>query len=182
MEKLPREFYNRPTISVAKDLLGHHLVHRSQGIERIGKIVEVEAYLGAHDLASHTSKGLTKRTEKMFGPPGFAYIYLIYGIYHCFNVVTEPEWNGAAVLIRAVEPIANIKGRTSGPGLLCKAMMIDRTLNGADLVSSHLFITDEQYEPPCHIVETPRIGVNYAKEWANKLLRFYIQGNNFISR
>ena len=182
MEKLPREFYNRATHIVAKELLGCHLVHRSQGVEQVGKIVEVEAYLGHHDLASHTSKGLTKRTATMFGPPGFAYVYLIYGMYHCFNVVTEPAGIGAAVLIRAIEPIANITERTAGPGLLCKSMMIDKALNGSDLLSESLFITNGQCEQFMHIVEAPRIGVHYAKEWAHKLLRFYIQGNAFVSQ
>lgn len=102
MQKLPREFYNRETSIVARELLGHYLVHCSEDIERIGKIVEVEAYLGEHDLASHSSKGRTKRTAVMFGPPGFAYVYLIYGMYHCFNVVTESAGIGAAVLIRAI--------------------------------------------------------------------------------
>jgi DNA-3-methyladenine glycosylase len=182
MEKLPREFYNRETRIVAQELLGHHLVHRLQGVERVGKIVEVEAYLGQHDLASHSSKGLTKRTATMFGPPGHAYIYLIYGIYHCFNVVTEPAGIGSAVLIRAIEPIANITGRTKGPGLLCKSMMLNRTYNGCDLLSKHLFITSTEYKQPISIVEAPRIGVHYAKEWTNKLLRFYIQGNTFVSK
>jgi len=182
MKKLPREFYNRETTHVARDLLGLHLVHRSQGIERIGKIVEVEAYLGGHDLASHSSKGLTKRTAVMFGQPGFAYVYLIYGMYHCFNVVTESAGVGAAVLIRALEPILNITDRASGPGLLCKAMKIDRQLNAHDLLSDNLFITDHDAKSPHYIVEAPRIGVHYAKEWAVKPLRFYIQGNPFVSK
>lgn len=182
MKKLPREFYNRETANVARDLLGLHLVHRSQGIERIGKIVEVEAYLGGHDLACHSSKGFTKRTAVMFGQPGFAYVYLIYGIYHCFNVVTESAGVGAAVLIRAIEPILNITDRASGPGLLCKAMKIDRQLNAHDLLSDNLFITNQDVELPRHIVEVPRIGVHYAKEWAAKPLRFYIQGNPFVSK
>ncbi len=182
MKKLPREFYNRETTHVARDMLGLHLVHRSQGIERIGKIVEVEAYLGGHDLACHSSKGLTKRTAVMFGQPGFAYVYLIYGMYHCFNVVTESAGVGAAVLIRALEPILNITDRASGPGLLCKAMKIDRQLNAHDLLSDNLFITDQDAEVPKHIVEAPRIGVHYAKEWAAKPLRFYIQGNPFVSK
>jgi len=182
MKKLPREFYNRETTAVAKSLLGLHLVHRSQNIERIGKIVEVEAYLGEHDFASHSSKGLTKRTAVMFGQPGFAYVYLIYGMYHCFNVVTEPAGVGAAVLIRALEPILNITDRASGPGLLCKAMKIDRQLNVHDLLSDNLFITEQDTELPHHIVETPRIGVHYAKEWADIPLRFYIQGNPFVSK
>ena len=182
MKKLPREFYNRETTTVARDLLGHHLVHRSKNIDRIGKIVEVEAYLGEHDLASHSSKGLTKRTATMFGQPGFAYVYLIYGIYHCFNVVTEPAGIGAAVLIRAIEPTLNIIGRTQGPGLLCKAMMLDMQFNAHDLLSDNLFITYQDAKSPQHIVEAPRIGVHYAKEWASKPLRFYIQGNPFVSK
>jgi|SRR5580704_11690109 DNA-3-methyladenine glycosylase len=182
MEKLPREFYNRETSIVARELLGCNLVHCSQGVERVGKIVEVEAYLGQHDLASHTSKGLTKRTATMFGPPGYAYVYLIYGMYHCFNVVTEAVGIGAAVLIRAIEPVTNITERTSGPGLLCKSMMIDKALNGSDLLSESLFITNAKSAQPMHIVSAPRIGVHYAKEWAHKLLRFYIQGNAFVSQ
>ena len=182
MIKLPREFYNRETTAVARDLLGLHLVHRSQDIEYIGKIVEVEAYLGKHDLASHSSKGLTKRTAVMFGQSGFAYVYLIYGMYYCFNVVTESVGVGAAVLIRAIEPVLNITERTSGPGLLCKAMKIDRQFNAHDLLSDNFFITATDVALPYHIVAAPRIGVHYAKEWANKPLRFYIQGNPFVSK
>lgn len=182
MEKLPREFYHRETKLVAQELLGCNLTHRSQGIDRVGKIVEVEAYLGQHDLASHTAKGLTKRNATMFGPPGYAYIYLIYGMYHCFNVVTESSGIGAAVLIRAIEPIANITNRTSGPGLLCQSMMINKTHNNTDLLSDTLFITHATHTQPIHIIAAPRIGVHYAKEWANKLLRFYIQGNTFVSK
>lgn len=167
---------------MAKELLGHYLVHRQQGVEKVGKIVEVEAYLGTHDLASHSSKGLTKRTSTMFGPPGHAYVYLIYGIHHCLNVVTEPEGFGSAVLIRALEPIANITERTQGPGLLTRALNIDMQLNGADLLGNTLFITNFGYEKPGEIIETPRIGVSYAKEWAQKLLRFHIQGNAFVSK
>jgi DNA-3-methyladenine glycosylase len=182
MQIMPREFYDRETTVVAKALLGLCLVHRSQNIERVAKIVEVEAYLGQHDLASHSSKGHTKRTAIMFGPPGFAYVYLIYGMYHCFNVVTESAGIGAAILIRAVEPIANISSRTCGPGLLCKAMMIDSQLNGHDLLSDNLFVRDAGWARPERIIEAPRIGVPYAKEWSKKPLRFYIQGNAFVSR
>ncbi len=182
MRKLSREFYNRDAATVAKSLLGHHLIHCSQGIEMIGKIIEIEAYLGQNDLASHSSKGQTKRTEVMFGPPGFAYVYLIYVMYHCFNVVSDSEGIGAAVLIRAIEPIQNITGRTQGPGLLCKAMKLDRELNGHDLLSDDLYITDEGYMPPHKVVETPRIGIHYAKDWVDKPLRFYIQDNPFVSK
>src|SRR5450432_3506958 len=125
MQKLPREFYDRDTIDVAKELLGKFLVHKSRGAERVGKIVETEAYLGPHDLAAHSARGLTERTKIMFGPPRHAYVYLIYGMYHCMNVVTEPAGHASAVLLRAVEPVENIEGRTCGPGLLCRAMKID---------------------------------------------------------
>ncbi len=121
MQKLPRTFYDRDTILVAQELLGKWLVHKSGGVERIGKIVEVEAYLGEHDLAAHSSKGLTERTKTMFGPPGHAYVYFIYGMHHCMNVVTEREGHASAVLLRAVEPVKNLAGRTQGPGLLCRA-------------------------------------------------------------
>src|SRR5215469_4652152 len=120
MQKLPREFYDRNTITVARDLLGKLLVHTSGGVERIGKIVETEAYLGEHDLAAHSSKGLTPRTRVMFGPPGHAYVYFIYGMHWCMNVVTREEGHASAVLLRAVEPVKNVEGRTQGPALLCR--------------------------------------------------------------
>lgn len=182
MQKLPPEFYNRDTVIIAKELLGKQLIHTVDGIERIGKIVEVEAYLGQHDLAAHTSKGITQRTQIMFGPAGFAYVYLIYGIYYCFNVVTEKEGQGSAVLIRALEPVQNIELRTEGPGLLCKAMQIDKRLNGHNLQSADFFISKDPIPATFSIVEKPRIGVHYAKEWADKLLRFYIKDNPFVSK
>jgi DNA-3-methyladenine glycosylase len=158
------------------------LVLQSAKIERIGKIVEVEAYLGEHDLAAHSSKGRTERTKIMFGPPGFAYVYLIYGMHHCMNVVTEREGNGAAVLLRAVEPVKNLPGKTSGPGLLCRAMEIDRRLNGHDLLSDELFIAEPEVAERISVVKRPRIGVDYAQHWAKRLLRFYIKDNPFVSR
>ena len=182
MQKLPRTFYDRDTVLVARELLGKWLVHRSASIERIGKIVEVEAYLGEHDLAAHSSKGLTERTKTMFGPPGHAYVYLIYGVHHCMNVVTESEGHASAVLLRAVEPVKNITAKTSGPGLLCSAMGIDRRLNGHDLLSDNLFITEPELPGEFSIVKRPRIGVDYAKHWAKRLLRFYIRDNPFVSR
>src|SRR5579872_3133071 len=136
MQKLARSFYDRDTTEVAQELLGKYLVHASHGVERIGKIVEVEAYLGPHDLAAHSAKGLTNRTKVMFGPPGYAYVYMIYGMYFCMNVVTEKEGHASAVLLRAIEPIKNIETRTQGPGLLCKAMQIDKQLNGYDLTGN----------------------------------------------
>ena len=182
MKKLPRAFYNRDTITVAKDLLGKYLIHKMQTKTLIGKIVEVEAYLGSHDLAAHTSKGLTKRTAVMFGPPGYAYIYLIYGMYCCLNVVTEAEGQGSAVLIRAVEPIKNITARTQGPGLLCKALHIDRRHYGHDLTSKELFLASSNENEKIIICKKPRIGVDYAKHWSKRLLRFYVKGNPYVSR
>ena len=182
MTKLPRPFYDRDTILVAQELLGKWLVRERQGFKHIGKIVEVEAYLGEHDLAAHSSKGLTERTKTMFGPPGFAYVYLIYGVHHCLNVVTEREGHAAAVLLRAVEPVKNLTGKTNGPGLLCRAMEIDRRLNAHDLLSNDLFIAESETMEKFSIVKRPRIGVDYAKHWAKRRLRFYIKGNAFVSR
>lgn len=181
MQKLTRDFYNRNTIIVAKELLGKFLVCVDEGIERIGKIVEVEAYLGSHDLAAHSCRGLTKRTEVMFGPPGYAYVYLIYGMYYCFNVVTEEQGHASAILVRAVEPIKNIDKRTQGPGLLCKAMGIDKRVNGHDLESHEIYIAAGDNNP-FTIVKKPRVGVDYAGHWAKRLLRFYIKGNKYVSR
>jgi DNA-3-methyladenine glycosylase len=182
MQKLPRRFYDRDTKLVALDLLGKHLVLKAGGVERIGKIVEVEAYLGEHDLAAHSSKGRTARTQIMFGPPGHAYVYLIYGMYFCMNVVTEPEGHASAVLIRALEPIKNILEKTSGPGLLCRAMQIDKSLNGHDLMSDDFFIAAPTDAEKFSTVKRPRIGVEYAKHWAKRHLRFYIKGNAHVSR
>jgi len=182
MNKLKRAFYNRPTKLIAQELLGKYIVHVVDGIEKIGKIVEVEAYLGPQDLAAHSSKGLTERTKVMFGPPGFAYVYLIYGVHHCFNVVTEAEGNGTAILLRAIEPIKNIHERTQGPGLLTKAMQIDKQHNACDLLSDHLYIAELPDAAPISIVKRPRIGVDYAKHWAKRLLRFYIKNNPFVSK
>lgn len=182
MHKLPRDFYDRDTIEVAQNLLGKHLVHVTGGRERVGRIVEVEAYLGPHDLAAHSARGLTPRTKVMFGPPGHAYVYLIYGMYHCMNVVTQREGVASAVLLRAIEPVKNIEGRTQGPGLLCNAMSIDRKLNGRDLLSEDFYIRDAGPQRQVSIVRRPRIGVDYAGRWARRLLRFYIRNNAFVSR
>ena len=182
MSKLPRSFYDRDPVTVARELLGQHLVHVSGGVERVGRIVEVEAYRGPHDLAAHSARGMTRRTRVMFGPPGHAYVYMIYGMYHCMNVVTEGEGRASAVLLRALEPVAHIAGRTSGPGLLCRAMHIDRRLNGHDLTSNEFHIAAAPAAKPFKIVKKPRIGVDYAGSWAGKLLRFYLEGNRFVSR
>jgi len=181
--KLPRSFYDRDTVEVAHDLLGQHLVHVVAGVERVGRIVEVEAYLGPHDLAAHSARGLTKRTRVMFGPPGFAYVYLIYGMHWCMNVVTQEEGKASAVLLRGVEPVKNIEGRTQGPALLTKAMGIDGRLNGHDLLSDDFFVRRARGAGErIAILKRPRIGVDYAGHWARRLLRFYEKGNPFVSR
>ncbi len=182
MKKLPREFYDRDTVVVAKELLGKYLVYRKDEIEQIGKIVETEAYLGAHDLAAHSAKGFTERTKVMYGPPGFSYVYMIYGMYFCLNVVTQKEGHPSAVLLRAIEPVQNIVERTQGPGLLCKAMQINKHLNAHDLLSDNFYIAAIDKEDTFKIIKKPRIGVDYAGLWAKKLLRFYIKDNMFISR
>ncbi len=182
MRKLPRTFYDRDTIVVARELLGKYLVHVSEGVERIGRIVEDEAYLGPHDRAAHSARGLTERTKIMFGPPGYAYVYLIYGMYYCMNVVTQPAGVASAVLLRAVEPVRDVQGRTQGPSLLCRALDIDRRLNGHDLLSNDFYIADPEEPADFTIVKRPRIGVDYAGPWAKRLLRFYIKGNPFVSK
>jgi len=182
MKKLPRSFYDRDTIEVAQELLGKFLVHQSRGVERIGRIVEVEAYLGPHDRAAHSARGLTERTKVMFGPPGHAYVYLIYGMHHCMNVVTERAGHASAVLLRAIEPVKNVTGRTCGPGLLCRAMAIDRRLNAHDLISDDFHIAAPAGAGSFSLVKRPRIGVDYAGHWARRHLRFYIRGSPFVSR
>ncbi|MBN9232071.1 MAG: DNA-3-methyladenine glycosylase [Legionella sp.] len=178
LNKLPRAFYARDTVTVAKELLGKYLVHG----EKIARIVEVEAYLGAHDLACHSAKGVTPRTAVMYGEPGYAYVYLIYGMYYCTNVVTESAGIGSAVLLRALEPIAHVTARTQGPGLLSRAMNIDKQLNAHDLLSDNFYIAAPSVEETFTLIARPRIGVHYAQEWAQAPLRFYIQGNAFISK
>jgi len=180
--KLPMTFFHRNTVLVARELLGQWLVRRIDGDCRVGRIVETEAYLGPHDRASHSSKGCTPRNRSMFGPPGCAYVYRIYGIHDCLNVVTEPEGYGAAVLLRALEPVYGIQGKTQGPGLLCRALSVDRSLDGADLQGDSLFLAEPGSQAPFTIVRRPRIGVDYAGAWARRLLRFHIRDNRWVSR
>jgi len=183
LRALPRSFYQRDTVAVARELLGTYLVRVQQGVERVGRIVEVEAYLGPHDRAAHSSKGLTARNRSMFGPAGHAYVYMIYGVHFCMNVVTGDAGQGAAVLLRALEPVRNLAGRTQGPGLLCKAMHIDRRLDGHDLLSDTLFIAPAQPSAArARVARARRIGVDYAGPWSRRLLRFYVKGNPFVSR
>jgi DNA-3-methyladenine glycosylase len=182
VRKLPRRFYARDTALVAQELLGKLVVHVTASERRIGRIVETEAYLGPHDRAAHSARGFTQRTAVMFGPPGHAYVYLVYGMHHCLNVVTEREGHASAVLIRALEPVSNLASRASGPGLLCRALAIDRRRNGHDLLSDDLFIAAPARAESFAIVRRPRIGVDYAGSWARRLLRFYVRGNPFVSR
>lgn len=180
--RLPPAFFDRATMHVARQLLGAWLVRRIDSECRVGRIVETEAYLGPHDQASHSSKGCTPRNRSMFGPPGRAYVYRIYGIHDCFNVVTEREGHGAAVLVRALEPVHGIAANTRGPGLLCRAMSIDRSLDGADLLGDSLFLAEPATPSAFSIVRRPRIGVDYAGAWARRQLRFLIRDNPWVSR
>src|SRR5579863_5669946 len=170
--RLQRGFYAQPARDVAVQLLGAHLVRRlPNGLRVEGRIVETEAYVGPEDLACHAAKGRTARTEVMFGPPGHAYVYLVYGMHHCFNIVTDPEGHAAAVLVRALEPMEGIDGSTRGPGLLCRALGIDRSLNGADLCGGEIWV--ERGRAPRRVAASPRIGVDYAGRWARRRLRFF---------
>lgn len=178
MPVLPLSFYTRDAETVAKKLLGQILVVNLNSLEQRSRIVETEAYIGTHDLACHASKGRTKRTEIMFGEAGRAYIYLTYGMYNMLNIVTGHH-DGQAVLIRAVEPL-NYEGDTKGPGKLCKTLGITRTLNNESLLGEKLWI--EKGKAPKKITTTTRIGVDYAKEWKDALLRFYDADSLWVSR
>jgi DNA-3-methyladenine glycosylase len=183
---LSRAFYDRDAEAVARDLLGTWLVRRHETLLQIGRVVETEAYLGPHDLAAHSSRGRTARTEVMFGPPGHAYVYLIYGMHHCLNAVTEAAGRASAVLIRALEPVVGIDLNPRGPGRLCKALGIDRTLNGVDLTEPVrpplAFVEPGEPLTPFTIDAGPRIGVDYAGEWAARALRFTVRGSQWLSR
>jgi DNA-3-methyladenine glycosylase len=185
---LPRPFYNRPAVEVARDLLGKVIRHGKTA----GTIVETEAYLGGNDLAAHSARGLTDRTRVIFGPPGHAYVYLIYGMYECLNIVAEPPGQPGCVLIRAVEPVAGIElmqrrrpaarrveQLASGPGKLTLALGITRKLNGADVTKGPLTVHEADSPEPFEIVTAPRIGITECADWP---LRFYIAGSRFVSR
>ncbi len=184
---LKRAFYNRPAVEVSRDLLGKVLVHgRTAGL-----IVETEAYLGGDDLAAHTARGITDRTRVIFGPPGHAYVYFIYGMYECLNLVAEPVGHPGCVLIRALEPIAGIKimqrrrpaarkpeDLASGPGKLTLALAISRAQNGADVTRGALVVRAPAQSQEIAIATSPRIGITKCADWP---LRFYIRGNRFVS-
>jgi DNA-3-methyladenine glycosylase len=181
--KITRAFYARDTLTVARELIGMHLVRQEGGTRREGRIVETEAYRGPEDLAAHSARGRTPRTEVMFGPPGHAYVYFIYGFWHCLNVVTEAQGVPHAVLLRALEPVSGVEERTWGPGLLCRAMHIDRSLNGADLCGDALWLERPRAggRRPPRIAHGVRIGVDYAGEWARRPWRFYDRDSRYVS-
>ncbi len=181
--KLPRSFYAREdTLRVARDLIGMHLVHVDDLGKTIGRIVETEAYMGPEDLAAHSARGRTARTEVMFGPPGHAYVYFIYGFWNCMNIVTARKGVPHAVLLRALEPIEGITDKTWGPGLLCRAMRIDRTLNGEDLCGTRMWLERPQLSArPLRIGRGPRIGVDYAGKWAKRPWRFFDSASPYVS-
>ncbi|MCC9293708.1 DNA-3-methyladenine glycosylase [Clostridium sp. MT-14] len=201
MKKLQRNFYNKDTLSVAKNLLGKILVHTINGKRLSGRIVETEAYKGITDKAAHSYGGRrTKRTEVMYGPCGFSYVYMIYGMYYCFNIVTEKKDIPEAVLIRAVEPLENlneislnrynrlfsslnktqIKNLTNGPGKLCKGLAIGKTENKLDLYGNTLYIAEDNFSN-FNIKNAKRIGISYAQEAADYPWRFYIENNIYVS-
>lgn len=172
MRKVPNEFFNRKTLTVAKDLLGKYLVRKINGKVLKEKITEVEAYVGPHDLACHSSRGKTKRNEPMFGTPGTIYVYFTYGMHWMLNIITEEKDFPAGVLIRGTESF-------SGPGRLTKNLKIDKTLNNQMLgVKSGLWIEeDEKFKnKKLKIIKTPRIGINYAPEpWCSAPYRFVLE-------
>jgi len=173
--KLGKNFYQQPTVKVAQDLLGKYLIVKRKNSFKIGKIVETEAYVGPDDQASHAFKGKTPRTKIMFGPAGRLYVYLIWGMYHCLNIVTEKKGYPAAVLLRAVEPVFGIQNKTDGPGKLCREFGFTRQDNGLDITSSSQVYLKDIGEKPLKIKATPRIGVDYAGKWAKKKWRFVAQ-------
>ena len=182
-KRLGRTFYRRPATELAQALLGKVLVHRVGGRAYAARIVETEAYIGPHDLACHASKGRTKRTEVMFGPAGFSYVYLIYGMYPMLNIVSGDVGCAEAVLIRAAEPTGDWEADLSGPGKLCREMRITLADNALDLTRSEkLFLIDDRQRPTPRILTSKRIGVDYAGEWKDALLRFYDGDSKAVSR
>jgi len=170
---LKRPYFRRPTLEVARSLLGKYLVRKKGRKVFAGRIIEVEAYIGMEDRACHASKGRTARTDVMFGPSGVSYVYLIYGMYHCFNIVTERVGHPSAVLVRAVEDV-DTQALIDGPGRVCRFLAIDRRLNRLDLtVGEALWVEDRGERTESSAITTSRrIGIDYAGKWANKPWRF----------
>lgn len=192
--RLEREFYTRDTLTVAKELLGKVLVHETPDGVYKGKIVETEAYCGTKDKAAHAYSGIpTKRTQVQFNQGGYAYVYMIYGIYFCLNIVTEQEGVPECVLIRALEPVSGIslmernrktqklKNLCSGPGKLCQAMEIGRKENGKDLCQGRFYIEKMEKEETFSINQSPRVGIDYAEEARTFPWRFTVAGSPYLS-
>jgi DNA-3-methyladenine glycosylase len=201
LRKLEREFYCQSSLKLAQELPGKILVHTSNGHTMSGRIVEVEAYMGVEDKAAHSYAGKrTKRTEVMYGIPGILYVFSIYGMYNCVNIVAGEVDEPQAVLIRAVEPIDGLNqmsfnrykksyeflskkerlNLTNGPGKLCMAMGIDKSANGIDLCNDIFFLEDTEYRP--EIVSSKRIGIDYAEEAVDFPWRFYSKDAIFVSK
>ncbi|MEW5994029.1 MAG: DNA-3-methyladenine glycosylase [Candidatus Zixiibacteriota bacterium] len=189
-EKLPRSFYARPTLEIAPDLLGKHLVYNSPQGRLSARLVEVEAYIGDNDPASHSYRGPTRRNAVMFGPPGYSYVYFVYGMYFCLNFVTEAAGTGAAVLIRAAEPDEGMEimkrysprnahtSLLSGPGKICRAFGLTREHNGLDLTGDRLYVED-RYVTVDRITQTTRVGV---KAGAGLPWRFYDSDSEAVTK
>jgi DNA-3-methyladenine glycosylase len=173
---LKRAYFSRPTLKVARSLLGKYLVRKNGRKVITGRIVEVEAYIGMEDRACHASKGRTARTEVMFGPAGVSYVYLIYGMHHCFNIVTERIGFPSAVLVRAVEDVDR-QTLVDGPGRTCRFLAIDRRVNRVDLTRGRVLWVEDREErmPRSAITAGRRIGVDYAGIWAKKPWRFRLK-------
>lgn len=201
MNKLERSFYKKSALILARDLLGKYLIFDINNEKLMAKIVETEAYMGFNDKAAHTYNGKrTPRTEAMYGEEGHAYVYIIYGMYNCLNVVAAEKEIAQAVLVRALEPMEGLEimalnrfnkpfsqlkksqiiGLTNGPGKLCQAFGITREMNGEDLIGDRLYICSG-IEEKFDIVETKRIGIDYAEEAKDFPWRFYIKDNKFVS-
>lgn len=181
LTKPPRAFFARTACEVARELIGMHLVHDDGKCIRRGRIVETEAYQGPQDRAAHSSRGRTRRTEVMFGPPGYAYVYFVYGFWNCLNVVTAKEGVPHAVLLRGLEPLEGVTDKTWGPGLLCRAMNVDRRMNGVDLRGEVLWIERPRLLPRIDVARSARIGVEYAGAWARRPWRFYDRASCYVS-
>lgn len=190
-----RAWFDRPSLDLARDLMGARLVHRAPEGTVGGRIVEVEAYAGPEDLAAHSSRGPTDRNRVMFGRPGHLYVYLVYGLHHCLNVVAGPGGKPEAVLVRAVqidEGMDLARARrgaqpsearlASGPGNVGRALGVDRTLNGIDLVPGDRVLVEPRSGPTPTIASGPRIGVDYAGPWAARSMRFWISDDPHVSR
>jgi len=169
---LDREFFDRDTVTVARELLGKVLVRQLDGTTFWGRLVEVEAYLGPEDLAAHSSRGRrSPRNEVMYGSPGHAYVYFTYGMHFCLNFVTREAGVPQAVLVRALEPGPRVD-RCSGPGLVCRALRIDRSVNGLPLKPPDIYLVDD-HAPRRRIYATPRVGIaGSGPRWERRLLRF----------